>query len=81
VVFAAHPGSRSVFTDSLLTELWQLDEAGWDNYYKRHIEARDVASLLRHYGIHSTTVRASRNGKVAKGYKLDDFQEAWARYL
>ena len=56
-----------------------MEEAGWDSYYRRGIEARDLASLLRHYGIRSTTVRTKE--QVAKGYRRDDFGDAWARYL
>jgi hypothetical protein len=56
-----------------------MEEAPWGSYYGHKFEARDLASLLHHYGIRSTTVR---NGdKVAKGYKRDDLYEAWQRYL
>jgi hypothetical protein len=79
-IFELNPNRRSVFTDSLLTHLWQMEESGWHGgYYARDLEAKDLATLLRHYGIKSTTVRS--RDKVAKGYKRDSFVEAWARYL
>ena len=70
---------RSIFTDVLITDLCRDEEAGWDTYYKRGLDPKDLASLLRHYGIKSTTVNIK--GKRAKGYRLDAFQDAWERYL
>jgi hypothetical protein len=53
---------------------------GWDNWCGRLIGAQDIAALLKPYGIKSKTVRLSSE-QVAKGYKRDDFAEAWSRYL
>lgn len=78
-IFAKHPKSRSAFTNSLLTELHRIEDAPWESYYGRGFESRDLGSLLRHYGIRSTTVRAK--DKVARGYRRDDLQAAWNRYL
>lgn len=68
-----------VFTETLLAKLYAIEEAPWGNYYGRGFEARDLASLLRHYGIQPTTIRSK--DKVAKGYKRDVLHEAWERYL
>jgi hypothetical protein len=78
-IFDRHAGARSAFTDSLITELFRMEESGWDSYYRRGIEPKDLASLLRHYGVSPTTVR--KKEKVAKGYKRDDLQPVWERYL
>jgi hypothetical protein len=69
-----------ISTARLLAELRSIEDAPWDHYYNRGLEARDLSSLLRHYGIAPTTVR-TKSGAPAKGYKRDDFQDAWTRYL
>jgi hypothetical protein len=78
-VFDRRPNARGVLTQTLVTELVQMEEAPWETYYKRGLEPRDLATLLHHYGIRSTTIRG--RDKVAKGYKRDDLQLAWERYL
>ena len=64
---------------TLVADLLALEEAPWAGYYGRGLEARDLSSLLAHYGVRSRSVRVG--GEVAKGYKREDFHEAWARYL
>jgi hypothetical protein len=76
--------SHNIFTQTLLSKLYEIDEAPWSRWYGRRFEDRDLAKLLKPYGIKSTTVRIKlKNGKskVAKGYKRDSFQSAWERYL
>lgn len=67
-------------TDALLNALIVVDDAPWHNYYGRELDARDLSTLLRHYGIKPTTVRL-KDKRPAKGYKREFFHEAWERYL
>lgn len=78
-IFDRRPKAPSAFTTSLLRELRRIEEAPWGNFYGRQLDARDLASLLRNYGVHPTTVRSHE--QVAKGYRRDDLQRAWDRYL
>lgn len=71
--------ARGLPTSTLLAKLCGMEEAPWGSYYGRQLEARDLAALLHHYGISSTTIRTRK--EVAKGYRRDDLQEAWERYL
>jgi uncharacterized protein DUF3631 len=73
----------AVRTETLVLRLSAMEEAPWGTYYGRGIEPRDIASLLRHFGIRSTTVRAAgaAGARPAKGYKRDHLQAAWDRYL
>ncbi len=71
--------SRGIATNDLLAALHAIDEAPWAAYYGRGLEARDLANLLRHYGVHPEPVRFK--GEVKKGYKRDPLHEAWDRYL
>jgi hypothetical protein len=72
---------RAIPTDDLLRALWQMEESPWGSYFGRVLEARDLADLLHHYGIRSTTIRPPGAGtKPVKGYRRDDLYEAWSRY-
>jgi hypothetical protein len=67
-----------VSTATLLAELHQVPESPWKTYYKRGLDDRDLAGLLRHYGVHSKKVRIGK--KVLMGYKRDDLVDVWERY-
>jgi hypothetical protein len=79
-IFNRH-NKRNGLTRSLLSELYSIEEAPWSNYYNRGLEARDLATLLRHYGVEPTTVRPGKGEAPAKGYKRDDLEPVWERYL
>lgn len=72
--------AKSIRTTDLLLRLAAIEEAPWANYYGRGLDARDLAALLRHYGISSVPIRL-KGAEVAKGYKRDDFYGSWQRYL
>lgn len=72
--------ARRLSTKTLLGELVSIDDAPWNTYYGRGLDARDLSSLLRHYDIGPTTVRLKDN-RIVKGYKRDDLHAAWERYL
>lgn len=78
-LFEERPNARTAFTHRLIVRLMAMDESGWDDYYKRGLAPRDLSSLLRPYGIRSTTVNIK--GVRGKGYRRDDFVDAWERYL
>ena len=86
-IYKAKGMPTGMATATLLVELVQIEEAPWSSYYGRSFEARDLAALLGHYGIRSTTIRppvvkkADRGKKPFRGYKRDDLYEAWKRYL
>jgi Protein of unknown function (DUF3631) len=72
---------RGIPTATLLAKLWALEESPWGSYYGHQLEANDLASLLSHFRIRSTTIRPGDGGNPAKGYKRDALHEAWERYL
>ncbi|MBI4310221.1 MAG: DUF3631 domain-containing protein [Chloroflexi bacterium] len=65
-------------TSDLVQALLHMEEAPWDDLRGRPLDARSLASLLRPYGIHSSNIRIA--DRTPKGYKRDDFLDAWARY-
>jgi Protein of unknown function (DUF3631) len=73
-------------TADLLAALALFDESPWGEWWldpttgtPRRGASRRLAKLLAPYGIRSTTVRGS--DRVAKGYKREDFADAWERFL
>jgi hypothetical protein len=57
-----------------------LEEAPWGEWRDgRGFNARALAGLLKPYGIRSRDVRVG--DKANKGYRRDQFEEAWDRYL
>lgn len=67
-------------TTDLITALTEDEEKGWATYNRgRPLNPKQLANKLRGYGI---TRRALRFGyDTTKGYELDQFHEAFDRYL
>lgn len=64
----------------LIKELCADDEKPWATYNKGfQIKPRQLASKLKGYGIHSKPIRIGC--AVSKGYEVDQFQEAFKRYI
>jgi hypothetical protein len=70
---------RGIATMRLLAMLAEIEDAPWRSYYGRSLEARDLSKLLGHYGIKPQSIRFKR--EVQKGYRRDDLEDAWERYL
>ena len=62
---------------SVLREIEGSPWPDWDN--GRGLNANGLAKRLKPYGIHPGTVRISSG--TGKGYKREDFTDAWERYL
>lgn len=73
--------SQRMPTALLIIQLCADDEAPWATFSKgRPITATDLARLLRAFDILSENMRIS-GGTVVKGYKLEHFMDAFARYV
>ena len=74
-------------TNDLVAYLNALDEAPWQGWGKKRAEpgltARDLASLLRPYKVRSTDIHVGEGAdrRTLRGYRRDDFEDAWNRYL
>lgn len=65
----------------LIKELCSDDERPWATYNRGfQIKPRQIASKLKGYGIHSKTIRIGF-GETPKGYELNQFREAFSRYI
>jgi hypothetical protein len=77
---------RQVFGDAaalhgetILAELREISEAPWGDYFGRPLNARDLARLLKPYGVKPTDVKI--DGTTKRGYRRDHLHDPWARYL
>jgi hypothetical protein len=66
-----------LWTETILSRLHDLDEAPWGDWYGKPLNPRDLAKLLRPYGVKSRYVRI---GDGRKGYYREDLQDVWQRY-
>lgn len=80
------PGENRVTTKELIKRICEIEDAPWSDYNfkqrddeRRHIQDRQVANLLRRYNVHPENVKIG--GKVPKGYKREELQQAINRYI
>lgn len=73
-------GARQMSTIDIIAALNGIEEAPWGSYSDgRGVGPRDLARLLRPYGVSPRTLRDG--GRTGKGYRADDLADPWARYL
>jgi hypothetical protein len=66
-------------TAELLASLQAKEEAPWRSLRGEPLDARRLAQLLREFDIRSCDLRTDEGTK--KGYRREDFHDAWTRYL
>ena len=65
----------------LVADLATIEESPWGEWNRgRPLTPHALAALLRRHGIRPGTVRLD-DFQTAKGYKVEDFEDAWSRYL
>jgi len=79
-VFVAHQMHDKIFSANLRDELLELALRPWPEYQKgKPITQSGIAGLLAPFDIRPRSIRI---GVVTgKGYRLDQFEDAFARYL
>jgi hypothetical protein len=75
-VFGSAPAMK---TEDLLGALNNLEDAPWGDLRGKELDSRALARRLGKYGISSKDVRIG--DWHGKGYKREDFYDAWERYL
>ena len=88
-VFGSEPERESLSTYELLDALLAFEESPWrgwwsdprsDDLKPSKAAPRKLARTLKPFGIRRADVWMP-GGTSRKGYRLDDFRDAWARYL
>lgn len=69
-----------ISTSSLIDELAELEESPWGDWYGRPISTRKLAEILKEYEVRTAQFRSPTHGKI-RGFRLQDFQDAFTRYL
>jgi Protein of unknown function (DUF3631) len=73
--------AEALYSATILDALHKLDEAPWADWYGHLLRPRELASLLRGYGVRPRDVREHGTGPQRKGYARTDLYEPWARYV
>jgi hypothetical protein len=63
----------------LLEGLHGLEEAPWADWFGKPLSAAKLNRLLHDFSIHSRVVRFG--DKTLKGFQVEQFEDAWARYV
>jgi len=66
-------------TETILGKLHKLDESPWGDWYGHPLTARELAKLLKPYGIKPRQVRIG--DATPRGYRREDIWDTWDRYL
>jgi hypothetical protein len=77
---AVFDGRDRVPSSEPLAGLNALEESPWGEWYGKPLTSRGLAKLLDRYAIKPRNVRLA-DGTTPKGYRRDQFDDAWDRYL
>jgi hypothetical protein len=77
-VFTAN-GNERLKTADLIAELCTIEESPWGDWYGKQLTPHSLSKLLRPHRIKTMPVWAE--GRTVKGYKAEQFAEAWLRVL
>jgi hypothetical protein len=69
--------ARELATERLLVQLHELPESPWGNIKGRPLDDRGLAQRLRRYEIRPKVLKSVN----LRGYRREDFEDAWSRYL
>jgi hypothetical protein len=75
----AFAGAEALWTETLLERLHDRPESPWEDIRGKPLDDRGLARRLKGFCIKSRDVKL--NGQVRKGYRLEQFHDAWKRYL
>ena len=72
-----------LFTTEILNALHKRDDRPWPEFGKKQapITGRQVASLLKPFGITAPKDPLWRGAEHARGYRRQDLEDAFLRYL
>lgn len=66
-------------TKEIIKRLNSLENSDWSEFENGGISPRQLARMLKPYGVEPSTVRAE--GLPQKGYRAFDLKESWSRYV
>jgi hypothetical protein len=72
-------GTQRYRTADLIAELTAIEESPWGDWYGKTITPQGLSRLLKPYRIRTMPVWV--DGSTVKGYKREQFEDAWRRVL
>jgi hypothetical protein len=72
-------GAERFKTADLIARLAQIEESPWGDWHGKEITAHALSALLRPFRI--KTLPVWTEGKTVRGYKCEQFADAWSRVL
>lgn len=73
-------GALHIASNDIVNKLVEIEERSWSEWYhQKPITPRQLARLLKPFGVTPATVRIG--SRTAKGYRLEDFHDAFSRYI
>lgn len=70
-------GETRLRTADLLERLCRVEESPWGDWYGKTLSAQALSKLLQPYRIKTMTIKVE--GEPVRGYKREQFEDAWAR--
>jgi hypothetical protein len=78
-LFFTSNGHERVRTADLLAHLHGVEESPWGDWYGKQLSAHGLSRLLKPYRIKTMPVKV--DGETVRGYKVEQFGDAFARVL
>lgn len=72
-------GAETIASVELLSLLHEIDDAPWADLRGKPLDSRGLSRRLGDFGVSPRQVRVG--SRTMKGYRREDFYDAWARYL
>jgi hypothetical protein len=73
-------GLDKMASATVIASLIEIEDSPWAEWRGRGLTVHGLAHLLKPYRVRPRTIRLE-DGRTPKGYKREQFREAWARYL
>jgi hypothetical protein len=74
-------GTDRIAIADLVAELVAIEDAPWADLKDKPLNPRGLGWRLRQFGVKAKTIRFAGDDGVVRGYHLDWFNDAFARYL
>jgi hypothetical protein len=71
--------TEALKTSDLLEGLYAIEESPWGDWYGKTLSAHKLSALLKPYRIKTMPVWV--DGQTVRGYKLDQFSDAYSRVV
>jgi hypothetical protein len=72
-------GQDAMHGHVILSDLHKISEAPWGDYFGKPLNPRDMAKLLKPYGVSACDVKIA--GETKRGYRREHLHDPWTRYL